>query len=173
LAEPGDEEDNAAPPRRLGRLVAVATLAVVLGLGLASGVILWTDTPPKQAAGPPAQPPAVSAALPAPPPVLPPIERVSLPAPPPALPDVLPPAEAAAPPPEPTVAAAAPDEPAEEEVLATPPPAPKPPPVRRVSAAAKPRIDPGCSHALFRFQQGLPLNAAQAAHVRNGCATRR
>jgi hypothetical protein len=32
-------------------------------------------------------------------------------------------------------------------------------------------IDPGCAEAVLRYQQGLPLNATEMAHVRNGCRT--
>jgi hypothetical protein len=90
-------------------------------------------------------------------------------------PVVVPPAPvAAAPPVEPVVLmpepAAAPL--VQEVALVLPPPAPPPaPPLRR--ASAPPRIDPGCTRALYRYQQGLALNATEAAHVRDGCATRR
>jgi hypothetical protein len=43
----------------------------------------------------------------------------------------------------------------------------------RPRAARPPAIDRACSLALFRFQQGLALSAAEQAHVHNGCATRR
>jgi hypothetical protein len=55
--------------------------------------------------------------------------------------------------------------------LPLPPVAPKAP-VHKV-ARAPDRIDRACTQAVFRFQQGLALTAAEAAHVRNGCATRR
>ena len=83
------------------------------------------------------------------------------------------------PPPAPVAAAAAPDlggddtgEPVEvaSVSLPLPPVAPKAP----VHKARTPdRIDRACTQAVFRFQQGLPLSAAEQAHVRNGCATRR
>ncbi len=55
--------------------------------------------------------------------------------------------------------------------LPLPPLAPRAP----VQKAARPpdRIDPACTKAVFRFQQGLALTPAEQAHVRNGCATRR
>ena len=195
VIEADDEEDDAPPPRRIGRLV-VAALAVTLGLGLASGVMLLSDSPPEPVSASPAQPPAALATLPeatlpaaapaepqpepqaepAPPapPTLPRIERVSLPELPAAAAEMAPPAEASAPPAPPPEPAEVPEAPEEEaSAIPLPPPAPKPPPPRRVSAPARPRIDPGCSRALYRFQQGLPLSAAEAAHVRDGCATRR
>ena len=52
-----------------------------------------------------------------------------------------------------------------------PPVAPKAP-VHKV-ARTPDRIDRACTQAVFRFQQGLALTAAEQAHVRNGCATRR
>ncbi len=94
---------------------------------------------------------------------LPPIERVALPVLRPVEP---PPAPAAEPPP---AEAAVVEEPA----LATPPPAPPPPPPLRQVAAPRPRIDPNCSRALFRFQQGERLTPAEEAFVKTGCVTRR
>ncbi|MDN3567988.1 hypothetical protein QWZ14_26710 [Paeniroseomonas aquatica] len=112
-------------------------------------------------------------------PPLPPLERVVVALPTP----VRAPEPASAPPPPPAAAVpptaapaviaaeAAASPPVEEVALVLPPPAPPPaPPLRRVAA---PRIDPGCTRALYRYQQGLALNAAETAHVRNGCATRR
>jgi hypothetical protein len=59
-----------------------------------------------------------------------------------------------------------------------PPPAPPPAPALRAAstqprAARPPAIDRACSLALFRFQQGQALSAADQAHIRNGCATTR
>ena len=179
-AEADEEEDLPArsPVRRRGRW-KVAGLAT--GLVLLAGLV-WLGSIPLEAPAPP--PVQVAAAVipeaPRPLPIqpeppLPQLERVTIALP---APVVVPP------PPAPVAAAPLPAEPAavppgvpdaplvEEVALALPPPAPPPAPaVRRV--AAPPRIDPGCTRALYRYQQGLALTAAEAAHVRNGCATRR
>lgn len=178
-----EEEDAGPPPRRRGRVMRALAVAGIGALALAGGMLLWGEAPPPlqtAESAPPAAPP-VLAALPQPQqrppevvaPALPRIEQVSLP-------ELALPAATVAPvldepalgepvlgepdpqPPEAPVEAAA----------AMPEPPPPPPPPRRVSAPRPPRIDPGCSAALFRFQQGLPMSAADAAHVRNGCATR-
>jgi hypothetical protein len=170
-----DDDDDTPPPRRKGRMVLALAVAGICGLGLAGGMLLWADAPPRAAESTTISPPAL-AALPesrlaesrlAEPnrPSLPPIEQVSLPVLPPLMPPVLP---------DPTLEPAMPEAPMEEtveEAAAEPEAAPPPPRPRRASAPRRPRIDPGCSAALFRFQQGLPLNATDAAHVRNGCAT--
>ncbi|MDB5372398.1 MAG: hypothetical protein JWP04_1040 [Belnapia sp.] len=114
----------------------------------------------------PAEPQPEAAATAVQPPVLPPIERVTLPMP---QPEPRQQADAEAPP---TPSEPAAPAPLQAAVLALPPPAPPPPPLRRASTAP-PRIDPACTRAAFRYQQGLALNATEAAHVRNGCATRR
>ena len=67
--------------------------------------------------------------------------------------------------------------PAARALPAAPPPAPAPPPVR-VSAAQQaarpgPVIDRACSQALFRFQQGERLTAAEQNFIRTGCSTSR
>ena len=58
-----------------------------------------------------------------------------------------------------------------------PPRAPTPPPVRasssQPSSARAPAIDRACSQALFRFQQGERLTAAEQNFVRTGCSTGR
>lgn len=64
-----------------------------------------------------------------------------------------------------------------------PPVSPVPPPLPaaqavasrpvRVAATQPSGIDRACSRAVFRYQQGAVLTAVEAAHVRNGCATRR
>ena len=189
------ERDLPPSPRRLGRLLMGLGVVLLFSLGLAGFVTVVTDVPAPRSVAPiqpvaeaaPAAPVMPSQALartqapapvqeeappvqalasaaprsqPAPPP-LPPIEQVTLP--------VVEPIPVAAPPPPPEPPAAT----VTRGTLALPPPAPgPPPPIRKVSAPA-PRIDPGCSRALFRYQQGLALNAAETAHVRNGCATRR
>ena len=133
-----------------------------------------------------ASPPPSQAVAAQPEPPLPPMERVvvALPAPvrqPPPEPVVVPAPPVAAVPASPVAAmpVAPPAEavpasratPLPEEVaLVLPPPAPPPAPPRRVAA---PRIDPGCTRALYRYQQGVTLTATETAHVRNGCATRR
>ena len=193
-----EEEDDAAPAplRRSARRGSVWRKA-----GMAAGAVMlvllaWLVTapvpepppPPRVAAAAPAPaPPPPPAPQPAPArpvvtqaaPPLPPLERVvvALPtpvrAPEPASAPPPPPAAAAPPTAAPAVIAAEPaaSPPVEEVALVLPPPAPPPaPPLRRVAA---PRIDPGCTRALYRYQQGLALNAAETAHVRNGCATRR
>ena len=173
-----EQEDLLArsPVRRRGRWKVAGVAA---GLALLAGLV-WLGSVPLEAPAPP--PVQIAAAVvpeaprpvpaqPAPP--LPQLERVVVALPVPAV--VPPPPAAVAPRPvEPAVVAPeAPVEPLLEEVaLVLPPPAPPPaPPLRR--ASAPPRIDPGCTRALYRYQQGLALTAAEAAHVRNGCATRR
>ncbi len=189
-----DEAEEAglpAPRRPLARWIGGGlVLACCLALGIAmlpvtpapspAPPVVSAPTPaaPPMAAAPAPAPAPVVAALPAPAPAaalapapaaappatqsLPPLERVELP--------VIRPSE---PPPAPLPVAEPPPPAAVEEdpPLATPPPAPPPPPVRQ--AAARPRIDPNCSRALFRFQQGERLTAAEEAFVRTGCATRR
>jgi hypothetical protein len=176
-----EEEDEAPAPRRRrsrwigGGVVLACCLAIGIALLPAAPAPTPASPPPLAAAPKPAlEPVPVLAAMPPPaptpaaapapePPVarsLPPIERVELPVIRPAEP---PPPAAEAPPPEPV---------AEEPDIATPPPAPPPPPPLR-QAAAKPRIDPSCSRALFRFQQGERLTAAEEAFVKTGCVTRR
>jgi hypothetical protein len=57
-----------------------------------------------------------------------------------------------------------------------PPRAPAPPPVRVSSAQSSrpaPVIDRACSQALFRFQQGERLTAAEQNFIRTGCSTAR
>ncbi len=174
------EEDEAPAPRR--RWTRWAGRGAVLACCLAAGVALLPaaptptpSNPPPVAVAPSPEPAPVLAALPPPalapvpePPVaqsLPPIERVELPVLRSVEPPSAPVAEAPAPPPPAAVE--------EEPALATPPPAPPPPPPLRQAAAPKPRIDPNCSRALFRFQQGERLTAAEEAFVRTGCATRR
>ncbi|SDD20840.1 hypothetical protein [Belnapia rosea] len=169
------EAEAPLPRRRLPRW-AVASLALVVCL--VGGIALLPATPAPTSPDP--APAPVLAALPsqaAPAPIphaLPQIERVELPvirpaAPPPA-PEPEPVAEAPAasamPPPDPTPPVPEPD-------LIAPPPAPPPPPPVRQASAPRPRIDPNCSRALFRFQQGERLSSAEEAYVRNGCATRR
>ena len=80
---------------------------------------------------------------------------------------------AAVPPPAPSFGGADAAEPVEvaSASLPLPPIVPKAP-VQKV-ARVPDRIDRACTQAVFRFQQGLPLSAAEQAHVRNGCATRR
>jgi hypothetical protein len=185
-----DDEDEDVPavarrPRR-GRMGLMLGFAATFVVGLASGVILLSDEAPTPAA----PPPITLAALP-----IPPAPAVSEAAAPPAAPVAVRQAEpvqpvAAAPvavaqpapesaPPAPVAAAAAPSfggddtgEPLEvvSASLPLPPVAPKAP-VHK--AKAPDRIDRACTQAAFRFQQGLPLSAAEQAHVRNGCATRR
>lgn len=188
------EEDIAPEPRRrpstlqwagatLGGLALVALLLLLAG-GPAPApepVTIFTAIPPEPA---PAAPQVEAS-------VLPPIERVTLPPLPAPIrsepaPEPLqaepqqaeprraePEREATAmllptPPVQPAPAPASAVSPA----LALPPPAPPPaPPLRR--ASAPPRIDAACTRAVFRYQQGLALTATEAAHVRNGCATRR
>jgi hypothetical protein len=58
-----------------------------------------------------------------------------------------------------------------EAALPTPPP-PPPRPAARPARQAQ-TIDRACRDAVFRFQQGATLSAAEQMHVRNGCATRR
>lgn len=172
-----EDEDAAPPPRRRGRVMRALAVAGIGGLALVGGVLLWGEAPPSPAAE---SAPPVLAALPQPqqgppevaPPALPRIEHVSLP-------ELALPIAAAAPmPDEPTLDEPVPGDPgpqppdAPAEAAALPELPPPPPPPRRVSAPRPPRIDPGCSAALFRYQQGLPMTAADAAHVRNGCATR-
>ncbi|MBL6459239.1 hypothetical protein JMJ55_28355 [Belnapia sp. T6] len=164
--------------RRRGGLMLAGGLAVLLLLIGGLALLPAAERPQPQTASL-AQP--APAATPSPPPALPPIQRVILPVPTTApIPDPPPkapepeaaPEPAATPPsaePVPTLAV-------EEDgpALETPPPAPPaPPPVRRAAVAPKPRIDPSCSRALFRFQQGERLSAAEEAYVRSGCATRR
>jgi hypothetical protein len=152
-------------------MVLALAIAGICGLGLAGGMLLWTDAPPRAAESTTISPPVLAAlpevTLPEPNrPSLPPIEQVSLPVLPPLMPPMLP---------DPTLEPATPEAPMEEaveEAAAEPEAAPPPPRPRRASAPRRPRIDPGCSAALFRFQQGLTMNATDAAHVRNGCATR-
>lgn len=198
LQDDDDDEPVTKPARRRGWLYpGLATGAVVLaGLAwLVSAPLPEPAAPPpiQVAAAPatmaPAGPPQPAAASPAPSqpvaaqpePPLPPMERVvvALPAPvrqPPPVPVAVPaPPVAAAPLPMAPPAEAVPESRAaplpEEVALVLPPPAPPPaPPLRRVAA---PRIDPGCTRALYRYQQGETLTATEAAHVRNGCATRR
>lgn len=64
----------------------------------------------------------------------------------------------------------------DETLPMAPPPAPAPP--TRVSAASQssrsaPVIDRACSQALFRFQQGERLTAAEQNFIRSGCSTSR
>jgi hypothetical protein len=187
-----DDEDEDLPaaarrPRR-GRMGLVLGFAATFVIGLASGVMLLSDEAPT-----PAAPPPISlAALPIP--MATPAREVAVPAPAPVatkevepvaaapLAVVQPVAEPVAEPPRPVpvAAAAAPSfggddtgEPMEvvSASLPLPPTAPKAP-VQKV-ARAPDRIDRACTRAAFRFQQGLPLSAAEQAHVRNGCATRR
>lgn len=170
-----EEEDAAPPPRRRGRVMRALAVAGIGGLALAGSMLLWGEAPPPLQTAESAPP--VLAALPQqqqrPPevaaPALPRIEQVSLP-------ELALPAATVAPVlDEPTLG-----EPVLGEPDPQPPEAPveaaaampEPPPPRRVSAPRPPRIDPRCSAALFRYQQGLPMSAADAAHVRNGCSTR-
>jgi hypothetical protein len=185
--EPEDEEDAPAPRRRRARWIGGG---VVLACCLAVGIALLPAAPaptpaptsgsppslaaasaPAPALGPAPEQAPVLAALPLPAPPapeppaarsLPPIERVELP--------VLRPVE---PPPMPAAEPPPPEAVAEEPALATPPPEPPPPPPVRQAAAPRPRIDPSCSRALFRFQQGERLTAAEEAFVKTGCVTRR
>ncbi len=64
-----------------------------------------------------------------------------------------------------------------EALPPAPPRAPTPPPVRVSSQQSSPRpapvIDRACSQALFRFQQGERLTAAEQNFVRSGCSTAR
>lgn len=78
--------------------------------------------------------------------------------------------------PEAQPAASRPAPTAEELLPAAPPRAPAPP--VRVSAARQPSrtapvIDRACSQALFRFQQGERLSAAEQNFIRSGCSTSR
>ena len=59
-----------------------------------------------------------------------------------------------------------------EALPMAPPPAPAPP-VRVSSPRPAPVIDRVCSQALFRFQQGERLTAAEQNFVRSGCSTTR
>ena len=191
--EDEEEEEGAdpAPARSRGR-----RLLVGLGVALACGVVGWIALRPD----PPLPAPVVQAALPAPPmpvapsPGLPPIERVTLPelplasaAPVLAMPVEPPPVQPAPAQPAPPFAAPAQVEAAPPPVVRALPAAPvapvaaartapgrKPPAVRRASARpVQPAIDPRCARALYRYQRGTSLSAAEAAHVRDGCATRR
>jgi hypothetical protein len=67
--------------------------------------------------------------------------------------------------------------PAEHALPMAPPPAPVPPPVRvsstQQAARQTPVIDRACSQALFRFQQGERLTAAEQNFIRTGCSTGR
>ncbi len=183
-----DEEEDAAPSSsRRGRVVLALAAAGIGGLALAGGMLLSgkAPTPPQTAESAP----QLLAALPPPqhpppevaPPALPRIEQVSLPelalpvatvAPVLKEPALNEPAPDEIVPDEPVLAEPEPAEAPVEAAAAMPEPPIPPPPPRRVSAPRPPRIDPGCSTALFRYQQGLPMSAADAAHVRNGCATR-
>ncbi|MBL6078098.1 hypothetical protein JMJ56_08775 [Belnapia sp. T18] len=175
-----EDEPGLAPRRRRRRWIGGG---VVLACCLAAGIALLPAAPaptppspqplaaapapesqPVLAALPPLPAPPAPAPEPEPPAAqnLPPIERVVLP--------VLRPVE---PPPKPAAEPPASEPVVEEPALATPPPAPPPPPPLRQAAAPRPRIDPNCSRALFRFQQGERLTAAEEAFVRTGCATRR
>lgn len=64
-----------------------------------------------------------------------------------------------------------------EALPPAPPRAPTPPPVRAVSSQPSSRpspvIDRACSQALFRFQQGARLTAAEQNFIRTGCSTTR
>lgn len=64
-----------------------------------------------------------------------------------------------------------------EALPPAPPRAPTPPPVRTVSSQPSSRpspvIDRACSQALFRFQQGARLTAAEQNFIRTGCSTTR
>lgn len=53
-----------------------------------------------------------------------------------------------------------------------PPPAAPRPPVRKAAQPAV-KIDRACSQALYRFQQGESLSAAEQAYLHEGCATHR
>jgi hypothetical protein len=58
-----------------------------------------------------------------------------------------------------------------------PPRAPAAPPVRvsaqQAPSRSGPSIDRACSQALFRFQQGERLTAAEQNFIRTGCSTSR
>jgi hypothetical protein len=169
----------------------------------ASVVTTPAATTPSAAGTPAPAPGATVVAAPVPGPAAAPASPAATPAPvsqPPALPSAdatppLAPAELAAapngiggsgggngapspatsnPPMETQVSLAAPVEPA---LPVAPPPAPAPPPIRVSSAqqAARPApvIDRACSQALFRFQQGERLTAAEQNFVRTGCSTGR
>jgi len=60
-----------------------------------------------------------------------------------------------------------------EPLPTAPPRAPTPPPVRVSSSRPAPTIDRACSQALFRFQQGERLTAAEQNFIRTGCSTGR
>jgi hypothetical protein len=166
-----------------GRAIEASALA-----GREAPVLAATRATPAEAQTPPDQPPqpappqeaqhllaAPAAALPLA--VTSPAEAVPAEAPPAPLPLV---AETAAEPPlvplaeespPPTAAAPPPEQPVFEAALPMPPPSPPRPatrPARRPEA-----IDRACRDAVFRFQQGATLSAAEQMHIRNGCATRR
>ena len=202
VPDEAEEAALPAPRRPLARWIGggmILACLLAIGIALLPAAPAPSLAPPVASSPAPAVPPVaaapalapapapVVAALPAPAPTLaptppaaqglPPLERVELPVIRPAEP---PPAPAPAPAPVQTsvqapVQAAEPPPPAAMDEqgppLATPPPAPPLPPVRQ--AAARPRIDPSCSRALFRFQQGERLTAAEESFVKTGCVTRR
>lgn len=185
-----EEEDRPVLARRpwrsrMGLLLGFGATFVV---GLASGVLLLSDEAPLPAAPPPislaalpilpvtplrepiASPPAAAVAQEAEPVALAP----TAPEEPPRVVEAATVTEAPTlPPPAPSFGGADAAEPVEvaSASLPLPPIVPKAP-VQKV-ARVPDRIDRACTQAVFRFQQGLPLSAAEQAHVRNGCATRR
>ncbi|MCB4823763.1 hypothetical protein [Roseicella aerolata] len=193
VAVPLDEEEDAAPPRRpwRGRLGLVLGFAATFALGLASGMALLSgEAPPSGPASaglatmPAPLPVAMPTATPSPPgEAIRPEQAMAAPepavSPPPPAPQPV--IEAAVPPPAAAPASAEaqdaagadPIEPAEAvpDELPLPPEAPKAP-VQRASQPRE-RIDRACSQALYRYQLGQPLTAAEAAYLRDGCVTRR
>ncbi len=77
---------------------------------------------------------------------------------------------------EPSASVGMPEEP--RPPLVPPPEPPPPAPRRAAEAPSRPGrsasgMDRACIQALFRFQQGETLSAAEQVHLRNGCTTRR
>ena len=195
-----DEEEEDAPARRSwrGGLGLVLGFAATFAVGLASGVMLLSDNaPPPTVLAPPPGPPPLrevmiapareTAPAPLPPPFVPPTFVPPAFAPPAFVPEAAVPAAATAPeraptasvpaepPPEPPSAVAAQVEapPPVEQVILPLPPRPPRPPVQQHAARAPDRIDRACALAVFRFQQGQRLTAAEEGYVKSGCVTRR
>lgn len=168
------------PRRRLGPLLFLGFVAT-FWIGLATGLVLvgGSDTAPVSspraavAVPPSALPPPAETAVAAATAQPPPAAAVSEPSPaaPPQEEAAAPGGGSASPVPGEAMAAAARPRPPTQPSAGGARPANRG--AAQSTTAPRPTLDRACRQALFRFQQGEALSAAELVHLREGCATRR